>query len=158
MNNLSTLSTGLNLERIRKNLGLTQAQVDLATRELGARVSQSYLSQLENGTKSLLELSPDKIEALRMIYRLTPEDWATATGTRVVSPGDIASMPPALGENEPPPVLQGMSNMLPAPWIRLLAALPIPKFQSFTAGQWLDLYNALKNAGVDPLAVPVVKK
>jgi repressor LexA len=68
--------------------GLNQDQVDRKTRELGARVSQSYLSQLERGIKPLSALDGARMDALRRVYRLTTEEWVKATGLAIVTASD----------------------------------------------------------------------
>jgi repressor LexA len=80
------------LAETRQRLGLGQDEVDKRTRDLGARVSQSYLSQIERGTKSLEDMGAARMEALRQVYKLTPERWAKETGLSIVSPG-AASTP-----------------------------------------------------------------
>lgn len=61
-----------------------QDEVDRRTRELGARVSQSYLSQIERGTRSLEDMGAARMEVLRRVYKIDPEDWVNHTGLAIV--------------------------------------------------------------------------
>lgn len=76
------------LRELRTRLGLRQDQVEALTAALGedARVTQSYLSKLERGSKPLHAMTPRRLDALRQVYRVTPQDWVTHTGLEVVTP------------------------------------------------------------------------
>ena len=74
----------------RLALELGQDEVDKRTRDLGTRVSQSYLSQIERGARSLEDMGAARMEALRRVYKLTPEEWAIHTGLSIVTPSDAA--------------------------------------------------------------------
>ena len=75
------------LRELRTRLGLRQDQVETHTAALGenCRVTQSYLSKLERGSKPLSALTPHKMNALRQLYRVTPEEWAAHTGLSVIT-------------------------------------------------------------------------
>ena len=85
-------ANGWLMER-RLYLKLGQDEVDKQTRELGTRVSQSYLSQIERGTRSLEDMGAARMDALRRVYKLSPEDWAKHTGLAIVVPGDRLAQP-----------------------------------------------------------------
>lgn len=72
----------------REDLGLTQTEVDRRTRELGSkyRVSQSYLSQIESGTRPFTDLGPERMDALRRVYRISAEEWVRRTGVSLMTP------------------------------------------------------------------------
>lgn len=75
------------LRELRVRLRLRQDQVEAHSATIGesCRISQSYLSKLERGTKTLSSLTPQKMNALRLIYRVSPEEWASHTGLSVVT-------------------------------------------------------------------------
>ena len=74
------------LRALRRALGLSQAEVEVRTAVLGeaCRVSQSYLSKLESGAKPLANLPPLKLDALRRLYRVSPDEWVAHTGLQLV--------------------------------------------------------------------------
>lgn len=70
--------------------GLKQEEVEKATAELGAefRVSQSYLSKIERGFRSLRSLGPERMDALRQVLGVSPLEWVTRTGYQLVIQAD----------------------------------------------------------------------
>lgn len=79
------------LER-REDLSLTQTEVDRRTRQLGPnfRISQSYLSQIEKGTRPFTDLGPERMDALRRVYGVSAEEWVRRTGVSLMTPDDLA--------------------------------------------------------------------
>jgi len=73
------------LQDLRDKARLSQSEVDLKTRQLGGRVSQSYLSQIEKGYKSLEAMEPPRMDALRQVYGVSVEEWARRTGLTIVT-------------------------------------------------------------------------
>ncbi|WP_027480999.1 LexA family transcriptional regulator [Deinococcus pimensis] len=75
------------LRELRVRLGLRQDEVETRTAALGedARVTQSYLSRLERGTKPIVALTPARLDALRRVYHVQPDEWAARTGLRLVA-------------------------------------------------------------------------
>lgn len=71
---------------LRDRQKLRQDEVDKKSRDLGARISQSYLSQLERGIKPLSSLGGERMDVLRRIYRVEPAEWARRTGYSVAVP------------------------------------------------------------------------
>lgn len=130
----------LKLAKIRKDLGLRQTDVDHATNELGARISQAYLTQIESGKRALGALPAVKVDALRRVYGFSPEAWHELTGLSSTS-----NTTPDVPEN-----LELLSQWLPEEWIALLNSLPVEGRESRTPGEWLDLYQGLKGFGIDP--------
>ncbi|WP_407538921.1 S24 family peptidase [Deinococcus radiomollis] len=102
------------LAETRQRLGLGQDEVDRRTRELGARVSQSYLSQIERGTKSLEDMGGSRMEALRQVYKLTPEQWAKETGLSIVSPDTLPSYIPSTVREIPEVILMPVYSLATA--------------------------------------------
>jgi transcriptional regulator with XRE-family HTH domain len=72
--------TGKWLAQRRTELGLSQAKVARETERLGARVSQSYLSQIESGDRAVETLGNDRVSALRTVLRIEPAEWTERTG------------------------------------------------------------------------------
>lgn len=73
----------------REKQKLRQDEVDQRSRDMGARISQSYLSQLERGVKPLSSLGPDRMDVLRRIYGISLEEWVKQTGLSIVTPTDL---------------------------------------------------------------------
>lgn len=71
---------------LRDRKKLRQDEVDRKTRDMGARISQSYLSQLERGIKPLSSLGGDRMDVLRRLYDVSPEEWARRTGMTITTP------------------------------------------------------------------------
>lgn len=65
---------------LRENKKLRQDDVDQKSRDLGVRISQSYLSQLERGIKPISSLGGERTQTLLRIYDVSPEEWARRTG------------------------------------------------------------------------------
>jgi len=78
------------LRELRRKLGLNQHDVEQGTAAFGeaARVTQSYLSRLERGSKPLSALTPPKMNALRVLYRVSPDEWTAHTGLAIITPPD----------------------------------------------------------------------
>lgn len=76
---------------LRDRQQLRQDEVDKKSRDLGARISQSYLSQLERGIKPLASLGGERMDVLRRIYAVSPEEWAARTGLSIATPTAVSS-------------------------------------------------------------------
>lgn len=76
----------------REDAELTQSDVDRETQQLGPRfrVSQSYLSQIEKGTRPFTDLKPEKMDALRRLYGVSREEWISMTGVVLMTPQEAA--------------------------------------------------------------------
>lgn len=96
----------------RLDLGLRQEDVETRSAQMGSKhvISQSHLSRIERGTKSLSSLGPDRMDALRRILDVSHEEWVERTGLEIVtkerleqagrnfSPAPIVEIPPNLKE------------------------------------------------------------
>lgn len=89
------------LTEVREDRSLTQTEVDRRTRRLGSkfRVSQSYLSQIESGTRPFTDLGPERMDALRRVYGIKADEWVRRTGVTLMTPD---SLPGHQVENAPP--------------------------------------------------------
>lgn len=76
----------------REDAGLKQSDVDRLTRDMGERyrISQSYLSQIESGTRPFTDLKPEKMDALRQIYKVSRPEWTQTTGVVLMTPQEAA--------------------------------------------------------------------
>lgn len=81
------MDVSLWLRELRLRSGLRQDQVEAHTAARGEayRVSQSYLSKLERGAKAVGSLTPQKMNALRQLYRVSPQEWVAHTGLHIVT-------------------------------------------------------------------------
>lgn len=72
----------------REDKGIRQADVEEQTAALGPRhrVSQSHLSKIEKGRAPLIGLGPERMDALRRVLGLSPEEWTRGTGLQIVAP------------------------------------------------------------------------
>lgn len=141
------------LEDKRANAGLKQVDIDIRTKAMGARVSQSYYSQLKNGTRKLSELSPERMEALRTVLQITPEEWVQQTGYKVVTTeSNFQTEPIRRRTVEIPSGLQELIDKMSDKWPELtdpdiqqgLAQIrrrgPGPE----TFDEWLDFFSAIR--------------
>lgn len=80
------------LQEVREDRSLTQTEVDRRTRQLGEnyRVSQSYLSQIERGTRPFTDLGAERMDGLRRVYGISPEEWVKRTGISLMTPDDVS--------------------------------------------------------------------
>ncbi len=74
-------------------MGLRQSEISDATREHGgprAHITQSYLSRLEAGTRTLHALTPARQDALRRALDISASEWVARTSLPLLgpSPGD----------------------------------------------------------------------
>ncbi|WP_158680087.1 helix-turn-helix domain-containing protein [Deinococcus sp. NW-56] len=146
----------------REDLGLTQTEVDRRTRELGPkfRVSQSYLSQIESGTRPFTDLGPERMDALRRVYRISAEEWVRRTGVSLMTPdalehpggGESAPPPPLFPEYEVPPALQEAIELYGDKFPRLRSEsvrrnLSLARYYEGsgpqTAADWLSYYLSI---------------
>lgn len=74
------------LEDARTRAGIrSQRELDALTTKQGARISQAYYSLIINGHKRLSELGPEKMEVLRQVLKISPEEWLEKTGYSVIT-------------------------------------------------------------------------
>lgn len=72
------------IRSIREDKGIRQSDVEKRSAEFGAKISQSHLSKIEKGNAPLAGLGAERMDALRRALDLTPEDWVSHTGLRLV--------------------------------------------------------------------------
>lgn len=149
---------------LRDRQQMRQDEVDKKSRDLGARISQSYLSQLERGIKPLASLGGERMDVLRRIYAVSPEEWVARTGISIATPTTAPTpQPPSHAERrgwvipdedpepEIPEALQeaadryghGPNAPLSEPrWLRELADLDFRE-EPETPEDWLAVYARL---------------
>ncbi|MFC4454756.1 hypothetical protein [Deinococcus sonorensis] len=141
----------------RTRLGLGQDEVDRRTRDLGARVSQPYLSQLERGVKALEDLGGARMDALRRVYQVSPEAWTDHTGLAIVTPqqGPRPAASPA-----PAPLPDGLQQVIQQ-YGAVFSELQEHRWQHYlarlkwrgglaTPDQWFNVFQAMRANGIEP--------
>lgn len=145
----------------RISAGLGQDDVDRLSTQRGARISQSYLSQIERGIKPLAAMGAERMNVLRQLYKVSPEEWATRTGLGIVLPSEELPTRPDPGPTRRhpiPPELQEaielyghrFADLHDPAWQNYLAGFRNLGIEADTAEDWLDFYRDLSRRGIRP--------
>lgn len=100
------------IRQTREDRGLRQTDVERQSVELGLqlKISQSHLSKIEKGHSPLAGLGALKLDALRQILGVDPDEWVEKTGLELVTaatssprrPGPPVSVAPVVPFRETP--------------------------------------------------------
>ena len=153
------------IRSIREDKGIRQSDVEKRSAEFGAKISQSHLSKIEKGNAPLAGLGAERMDALRRALDLTPEDWVSHTGLRLVVKEEseeyssvTTHFPGQSLKVEHRDALQEAIEL----YGKRFSDLNDPVWQQYLAGfrwrdgepedpeAWLDLYRDLTRAGVVP--------
>lgn len=139
------------LESVRLERPLSQAAVERLTDRLGPgrRVTQAYLSKIENGHQALDGVDPRRLEALRVALGVDQDAFEAGTGIRVASGARLPDRP---ADDDPaslaPPPLGGITLAVRAlasagspvvPGEEMLGAFTLPE-AAYRPG--LEVYQA----------------
>jgi transcriptional regulator with XRE-family HTH domain len=127
---------GRNIRKFREDKGMSAAQLAEA-----AKISRSYLSELENNKGDHKRPSADKLYAIGKALGVSMSELL---GRPLITARSSAPPPPGLTQF-------AVEHKLPETDVEMLASIRFRGDTPQTAERWSFIYNAIKNsAGMDP--------
>lgn len=95
------------VREVREDKGIRQVDVEKRSAEIDPRlkISQSHLSKIEKGRSPLAGLGAEKLDVLRQILDVEPQQWVRSTGLDLVMASDIEDGEGHKGKEDFPPGL-----------------------------------------------------